>query len=141
MGHNVKITKKTRQALSMLLLTALMISMCPVNGQPGQIYSLHVKPNRCIALHKGQVCYQKLKFKWKLSQDDDFCLYQTSKEDPILCWSGSEKSQLEYQFESTTSESFQIRRKNTEDSVAEVKVTLSWVYRTGRKNSSGWRLF
>ncbi len=114
---------------------------CPVNGDIQESYKLTVKPTRCIALHKGQVCYQKLKFRWKMLSSEDFCLYQESKDEPLACWSGNERSNFEYKFESSTSESFSIRRKDTDDSVAEVKVTLSWVYRTGRKNSSGWRLF
>lgn len=110
-----------------------------------------VKPQKCIALHRGQVCYQKLEFNWYISSAGNYCLYQTTKEEPLYCWKNSGTGQFTFDFQSNQSESYQIRSLaqsedleplDKQDQVLRVlKVKLATVYKQTKQSYSGWRLF
>lgn len=102
---------------------------------------LSVKPDKCIALHKGQTCYQKLVFSWRTPIEGEFCLYKVSNKKPLICWTSKGKNKVTVQFESDKSETYQIRMPNDETVLTEVSVRLATVYRQSKKSYSGWRLF
>jgi len=107
----------------------------------GELIALDVKPNRCIALHQGQICYQTLRFQWLTPAIGEYCLYQQAVSEPLLCWSGKKITTVAYEFESDRSLAYQIRRKGEENVLAQAQVKIAWVYKKGRKSASGWRLF
>jgi len=100
-----------------------------------------VKPDRCIALHQGQTCYQKLKFHWRTPASREYCLFQLSEAEPLVCWVGKQQASFVQEFKSDRSIIYQIRIKNQNRSLSAVKVKVAWVYRSSRKSASGWRLF
>lgn len=102
---------------------------------------LRVKPNKCISLHKGQSCYQKLKFRWHIVETGKFCLFQQSNPIALVCWENSERSSYQYSLTTTQNEIFQIRKQGQTQSITETTVTRAWVYKTKRKSTSSWRLF
>ena len=100
-----------------------------------------VKPGQCIALHKGQVCYKSLAFRWHTPETGKYCLYMQEKSKPLLCWHGREKSTYTYELASRKSITFEIRPQNSETVLSKVNVKVAWVYQSSRKINSGWRLF
>lgn len=100
-----------------------------------------VKPRKCVALHQGQTCYQKLKFNWKIPQQGEFCLHLVSQTQPLVCWRSGERTRFEYEFKSTRGERFQIRSKNSLSHIAELEVITAWVYKSKKRKTGSWRLF
>ncbi|MGI9295451.1 MAG: DUF3019 domain-containing protein [Pseudomonadales bacterium] len=127
-----------------VLVTTLCITLVVISTHvraDNQQIEFGVKPNRCIALHQGQTCYQKLKFHWQTPASGEYCLFQTSEAEPLVCWKGKEKASFMHEFKSDSSIIYQIRIKNQTKSLSSVKVKVAWVYRSSRKSASGWRLF
>lgn len=105
------------------------------------VQKFYVKPNKCIALHKGQLCYQKVRFNWQTLTQQEFCIVRSSDEKAIVCWQGDEKQNHEFKFSAAETETFELREKGSNSSLAEVKIQVAWVYRKSKKSSTGWRLF
>lgn len=103
--------------------------------------SLTVKPNKCIVLHQGQMCYQRLRFSWAVADNNAYCLFNQTRNEVITCWHDKQLRQFKYRFKSSQSEVFQIRHRDQSKALAEVKVAVASVYRSKRSSSSGWRLF
>ncbi|MDO3387638.1 DUF3019 domain-containing protein [Gilvimarinus sp. SDUM040013] len=100
-----------------------------------------VKPSRCIALHKGQKCYQTVEFSWRLVSGGLYCLYSSTSTEPLVCWQGKALSSFHYEFQSAESITFYIRNETLASTQAKTKVDVAWVYKNRQKASSGWRLF
>ncbi len=128
-----------RILVAKLCITLVLISThVSADDQP---IEFDVKPNRCIALHQGQTCYQKLTFHWQTPASGEYCLFQNSKAEPVTCWAGREKKSFIQAFESDSSIIYQIRIKDQTGNLSTVTVKVAWVYRSSRKSASGWRLF
>ena len=132
----------------------------PSNNATPRPY-LDAHPATCVALHKGQICYQWLDIRWRDLSPGHYCLYLGDTRNALLCWSNEESGSFRHRYTSATSERYILRKQpapaslSTDDvqhaeSVAdtanttlelEFTVTTAWVYRTGRRSSSGWRLF
>ncbi len=132
--------RKYIKASRVLGLAALLSSTYCFSADTGGVL-LAVKPKKCIALHKGQTCYQKLKFTWSLPKKGQFCLHQYQVNRPVICWANNDLQAYKVQFESNKSERYQIRHEGSSVVLAEVKVRLATVYKQGKKSYSGWRLF
>jgi len=119
-----------------------MLFVAPLVAQEaGESGVLKVKPDRCIALRQGQFCYQKVVFQWSTSAAHTYCLYAYEVDSPMVCWSGSKLSVFEYDFKSMQDQSFYLKDEDTEEILGEVNVDVAWVYKSGKKVSTGWRLF
>jgi len=126
--------------LSTLLAAAtLLISGGAMAAE--QVAAFTVQPDRCIALNRGQVCYQKLTFRWQTTAGARYCLYEDMVAAPIVCWTGTEKSSHEVEFASDHNIIYRIRLEDQQAILAEVEVELAWVYQSNRKSFSRWRLF
>lgn len=112
-------------------------------GQQSNTSNIHftVKPNKCIALHKGQMCYQKLQFHWDIPQAGDFCLYHIQRDLELVCWKDQEQTHFDYQFTANVDQDYQLIDRRTRQPLAEVSVVVAWVYKTKRRNIDNWRLF
>jgi hypothetical protein len=102
---------------------------------------LMIKPNRCIALHEGQVCYQTLKFEWKTQVADTYCLYQQDNKAPLLCWDMHQQARGTLEFESAKTQVFSLQRKRDAKVMAEFTVEVAWVYDASSHRESHWRIF
>lgn len=102
---------------------------------------LYVKPNRCVALHQGQFCYQSLTFNWLTTQPHRHCLYLEPEVEPLACWEARKMSRYRYEFKSTEDKWFILRDETEQRVLARIKVNVAWVYKRSKKVSTGWRLF
>ncbi len=124
-----------------LIFIVLLLSTSSAVAEPLTVKPLKVKPERCIALHQGQYCYQTLKFSWVMANPSRYCLYMKSFDEPLACWDGQRLQSFRFEFKSMQDESFFIRDESTNQMVDEVKVDVAWVYKSSKKVSTGWRLF
>lgn len=116
-----------------IFLSVLMASSSSVLAET----RLFVKPKKCVSLHKGQTCYQTLKFTWQ--SDSQFCLFVDNSAQAIHCAEAG-KGQLIYHFESERGRQFQLRN-NDGAAVASVDVEVASVYKGQRRATTGWRIF
>lgn len=124
-------------SISSLILSLISL---PLFAADHTLY-LKVEPNRCIALRKGQTCYQTLTFHWKVPDTGEYCLFQQPNPIPLVCWRDKSVGSFKDSFQLDRSALFQIRSSGEKGIVLETKVKVAWVYKTDRKNYSGWRLF
>ncbi len=112
------------------------------------LVSFNVKPSRCIALRKGQTCYQKLQFSWEIRDTDfeldsaiarSYCLVQKGDERPLVCWENNELSQYKFEFKSANKVEYAIVRENNQ--LGKLEVNVSWVYKTQKSRGGDWRMF
>ena len=129
--------KRIKQYLFLLLAILQSTSVHPAE----QVTGFTVKPDRCIALNQGQLCYQHLDLEWQTEDGEQYCLYQQNLAEPVVCWSGREKSSYQLEFVSDTNIIYQIRVEGQRDVLSQVEVEVAWVYRSTRKSFSRWRLF
>ena len=120
---------------------ALILLAQPAVAEREDVALLMVKPNRCIALHKGQTCYQKLKFTLRTPASGEYCLYKELTQTPLSCWSGNTVTTYIDQFKSDQNLYYQIRSKEQQEVLGEVEIHVSWVYKSKKRRSSGWRVF
>lgn len=99
---------------------------------------LSVKPNKCVAMNKGQLCYQKLRFTFT-APAGDYCLVSESQKTPLRCWQSVQSGQAVVPFQSDSTQQYQLIDGNLEP-VASTSVIVAWVYRKSRKRNR-WRLF
>ncbi|WP_191600248.1 DUF3019 domain-containing protein [Marinomonas algicola] len=129
--------------LSMFVtISSLFLSLIslPIFAEEQALF-FKVEPNRCIALRKGQTCYQSLTFRWKVSDIGEYCLFQQPRPQPLVCWRDKGIGSYKKEVQLDRSTVYQIRRKGNGDVVFETKIKVAWVYKNDRKNYSEWRLF
>jgi len=111
-----------------------------VGGQAmAQDAELVVKPNKCVALRKGEKCYQSLLLRYSASDKADICLFREDQLEPLACWNDSRRVEFRYRLVSSTSIWFHIADAD-QNSLARAKVNVAWVYKQSRKRNQ-WRLF
>ena len=102
---------------------------------------LQLKPNRCVALHQGQVCYQKVQLSWRAQQPGHYCLFQPNKESPVYCWQGVAAGQYQYEFAGDVSLELQLVNMQTKIPLATATLEVAWVYKANTRRKTHWRLF
>ncbi len=100
---------------------------------------LSVVPNKCVALRKGQVCYQTVKFQFQGVSPADYCLVSNRQSEPLRCWTTASSGEYIHKLASDAEVQFQLLKSDL-TVVAETKVTIAWVYKQSRSRSR-WRLF
>ena len=103
--------------------------------------TLAVSPLTCVALHKKQVCYKTLDFRWSTLPTGRYCLHASDLDTALHCWSHSDPTRLLVDYASASEITYELRAEGRDDALASIVVKTSWVYRTGRRSASGWRLF
>ncbi|CAM2811049.1 DUF3019 domain-containing protein [Vibrio rarus] len=98
-------------------------------------------PDQCVALHKGQNCYQSVEFQWYTPANGDYCILQSDNKQRVICWEGDFIQHYDYPFESNKTTKYMLINKQTAQLLAEVKVVVTWVYKAPKQSQSGWRLF
>lgn len=102
--------------------------------------ALSVQPKKCVALRKGQKCYQKVKITFRAPGRGDYCLHISSREAPLACWQKVGEGYLDYVFNSDSSVQF-LLYKDTDKLISESQFTVAWVYNNRSRRRSNWRLF
>lgn len=130
-------TKQMRTIKGMFIVTLTLAATILHAESESQLV---VKPNRCVTLHQGQTCYQKLTFSFSSESPQMHCLYRKSIASPITCWRGI-LSRYSYRFEGIDTEQFQVRDQESQSIISTQEVRVAWVYKSKKKGPSGWRLF
>ena len=124
------------------LWLAMALTAKPVTAaEQEQSIVFTATPDQCVALHKGQTCYQDVVFNWQTPDVGRFCLVLTQQQQQLVCWEGKAIQQLQYSFESDATTAFSLIRAGKNTPIAEVKVVVTWVYKAPKQSKSGWRLF
>lgn len=110
------------------------------SGAADSDYVLTAKPISCVALHKGQRCFIRVTLRWNVPDNQEYCLFNEYEPDPLVC-SSVASGRFVTAYASDSSIQFELRAADDNTLVASATVNTSWVYRTGRRSSSSWRLF
>ncbi|MDX1280086.1 DUF3019 domain-containing protein [Shewanella colwelliana] len=122
-----------------LMLTLLCCPLAAWGQEPSIVFT--AAPERCVALHKGQTCYQDVQFRWKTPEVGQYCLVLVERQQQLTCWRGASVQQYQYSFEGDKTTTFNLIRNGDTNPLAEVKVIVTWVYKAPKQSQSGWRLF
>lgn len=121
----------------MPILFVFALMLLPIVVRADTYFS--VKPQKCVALHKGQTCYQKLKFHWN-STNQNLCLFRKGEEKPLHCASNDKPVSYHYELAASEGSYFELRNASDE-SVATLFVDVVSVYKGKRRATTGWRIF
>ncbi len=137
--HTQRISKAL---LSGFLTTLLLCSSPALQAQPseGGDVQFNIKPKRCIALHQGQTCYQKINISWKSNTERELCLRLNQNGPALHCWEKNKKGKYKYDLQSKADQIFYLFDKNN-IAVASTKIKVAWVYAKKQQKRSSWRLF
>lgn len=119
---------------SLLLASPISVEAAPTNA-------LSVTPKQCIALHKGQLCYLDVTFKWQQPTSGNYCLVNITTNNLVKCWSNSEQADLAYDFSAIETHKFALRHSQSDVNIATAQIPVVWVYKSKRRAKSSWRLF
>ena len=133
------------------LLVAALICIGSASVTHAQSQELTVKPDKCVSLRKGQVCYQRINISWDTDITGHYCILASGQESPLKCWNNKSTGKLSYTLESTESVKFDLVNKSVSDEnnklltldqlIATATVTIAWVYNTKSRSRTTWRLF
>ena len=133
------------------LLSVVLLCICSTSITHAQTPELTVKPDKCVSLRKGQVCYQRINISWDTDKSGHYCILASDQKSPVKCWDNSSAGKLSYSLESTESIKFDLIDKSKADNnnklltldqlIATATVTIAWVYNTKSRNRTTWRLF
>lgn len=133
---------KALQLLMLWFKSSLALALCAMATlSQAEEAQLHIKPARCIALHEGQVCYQKLSISWQVEQADNYCLQQQDNKVLLICWENIASGRWVYEFEGARTQKFILIRKRDDKPMAEFSLEVAWVYDARSHRESHWKIF
>jgi hypothetical protein len=103
--------------------------------------SLEVEPQRCVALHQGQVCYQSASLVWHAPKAGHYCLYISNTSDSLQCWKNQQTGSFIHDFQSPHALTFRLRNMLTQQDLVQAQLNVAWVYANKKRQRSSWRLF
>lgn len=107
--------------------------------QVSGLLEFNAKPNKCVALRKGQVCYQRVLLRFKSPVKGDYCLHAGNNDKPVQCWSNVNAGKYRYELESSENVNFTLH--DSAGRVAVAVVTIAWVYKNSSRRRTSWRIF
>ncbi len=102
--------------------------------------SLILSPSRCVALHQGQVCYQRVQISWSSSRAGDYCLYPQDQLAPLHCWQQQSEATLDVEFAADQSRQYVLKDQQGQ-ALADATLEVAWVYKANTRRKTHWRLF
>ncbi|WP_331346008.1 DUF3019 domain-containing protein [Cellvibrio sp. UBA7661] len=102
--------------------------------------SVLLTPVRCVALHQGQMCYQKVQVSWSSEQVGNYCLYVDDQPEPLHCWQAQAQGNYAYEFASAQSQVLQLKNAQ-QQLLAQATMEVAWVYKSNTRRKTHWRLF
>ena len=103
--------------------------------------SLEVVPERCVALHQGQICYQRASLVWQAPEKGDYCLYISNTHASLQCWENEKIGSFIHDFQSPSTLTFRLRNMKTQQDLVQTQLSVAWVYGNKKRQRSSWRLF
>ncbi len=102
---------------------------------------LQVTPKPCVALRKGQKCYLEVTFSWQHPYVNDYCLVNSTTNKTMKCWQKKASGEFSFDFQSTQSNNFALRKQASSTDIARATIPVAWVYKASKRAKSTWRLF
>ena len=137
-----KQNKKPMPSLCYLILMALTLTHYAHSAETESLpEGLFVKPERCVALRQGQICYQEVTFNWWQLQKGNYCLFNLSTKQTLKCWKNSNQGIFHLDFQSTQSTDFILRAQDQDIEFSKARITVSWVFKSSKRPKSSWKLF
>lgn len=125
------------QRVALLLVCFLFAAECQAN----QINVIVADPKQCVALNKGEVCFQTVLIRWHTDEEGNYCVRSSQQQVPVKCWQNKQTSQVILDVESTNDVKFSLHIKQSNIQLAEDWMRVAWVYKQSRKKLDSWRLF
>lgn len=127
------------------MLLAIMPGMLAASASAGgkftESQNLLLQPETCIALNKGDQCYQEINVVWYSTQVGNYCLHTGNSSLPTYCWKAADHGSFKLEFKSDTDVEYRLINRDTNQVIRTRKVSVAWVYRSNQKKRSSWRLF
>lgn len=98
-------------------------------------------PNQCVALNKGQRCYQDVVIEWRSPKAGHFCVRSTQVSTPLRCWQNDTQGSIALSVEAEQSVLFTLHDQPADTKLAEALMRVAWVYQQNRRKIASWRLF
>jgi len=73
---------------------------------------LSITPSKCVALKKGQICYQSIRIRYKSLEAGNVCLIVSNQPEPLQCWIDIDNIDYRYRFASREGLEFKIVDSN-----------------------------
>ena len=130
----------------LLVIAAILLSplLCVADDAPTHQAetqaSVLLTPVRCVALHQGQMCYQKVQVSWSSAQVGNYCLYVDDQPEPLHCWQAQAQGNYAYEFASAQSQVLQLKNEQ-QQLLAQATMEVAWVYKSNTRRKTHWRLF
>ena len=106
---------------------------------------LEARPLTCIALHRGQTCFKRVRLSWSAGLTGRLCVLRDGAAEPLVCWRDGARTHWEHDYASARGERYRLVVTDADgvplDTVATASIDTVWVYRGRRSGSGGWRLF
>ncbi|MBX2881961.1 MAG: DUF3019 domain-containing protein [Granulosicoccus sp.] len=131
----------------MIVKTAIVFMLSVLLIAPGvaDTVELSARPAKCIALRKGQICYQTITLRWQAELPGDYCLRVDDEIVPIKCWTDSNQGVTRFEFASKKNARFHLNANTDDEGIAipliSTDVVVAWVYKSRRAGRPRWRLF
>lgn len=128
-------------SLALCFVCLQLISTLATADEVVSTVELSIKPNRCVALHEGQDCYQHIVIRWRSASIGQYCLLNELSEEELKCWSPSDTGIFRYDFRSNKSVSFILMSMPDGTVIATSEMLVAWVYKSRKRQRMNWRLF
>jgi len=125
----------------------LTLGSAPALADPAAVEPVHldVRPDTCVALHRGQTCFRRITLSWPSLPDGRYCLVREPDDGALVCFRAGERRQWLHDYADPSAERYRLERVPADGGVQRVvavaEVSTAWVYRDSRRGASGWRLF
>jgi hypothetical protein len=128
-------------ALLMLIITSLSHAQQQSSSQGKGLATLSISPKGCVALRKGQICYQQTSLTWEHAIPGDYCIIQWSNKSILKCWKNQTGGQFSFDFQSTQDEEYVLAQRDSQEVLSRTRMVVSWVFKSSKRPKSSWRLF
>lgn len=114
---------------------------------------IKLSSEQCVTLNQGQVCYQKIRFRWKLSvkkmallsrksnTNKSICLSSNQTKKVLKCWKNTNSGKYQIDFQSSNDVIFTLHTEDMKTPLARTAVKVVWVYQYNPRVRKSWRLF
>jgi hypothetical protein len=132
---------RVSQRGSLWFIVLLTVLLLPAHAAGPEGSKLGVKPQTCVSLHQGQLCYVHLQLSWRVAAAGDYCLYQSAQSEPLQCWAHASQGSLSLKLATVDTVQFYLKPKEQGQVLATSELSVSWVYEKKQKSRLTWRLF
>lgn len=142
--YRTRLLPRTKRLFFRLLphtLLWVIMSISAVRATPFMGTQLSAKPNDCVTLDRGRVCYQTIELHWQTEVPGHYCLWQIPAKNPLRCWSNVQTGQHTLNFASAKNQRYVLRAFEQSINLVSTDIEVKWVYKNRRRDRLRWRIF